>query len=235
MLCVCTFSQYHICRSPVVILYVSCRRNIKLKSVICRRVKHSMPTFTYSYADSLSLTWTVECMASFLTARELALLCSACSVLGNTRGEYVRAALKAQHGCEQYQYSCLATLNHLRMLECIPESCVINELESLEGSWMMRIPLRRGRYCLLVYGWTHRFHETLDLFLNTKRIIPERYGGWIYSEELQRQAYRCRVQHITIGSSGHHYLMCLVRITDVTNGIFNCARVRLTRICFVPD
>ena len=122
-----------------------------------------MAACTHSYAELLSLTWSVECMANFLNTWDLARLCSGCAVLDNARGEYARAASRVQHGYARYDHSCLAALNHLKMLECIPRACVVNEMESLESSWTMRISLRRGRYCLIVYSRTYKFHEQLEI------------------------------------------------------------------------
>ena len=194
----------------------------------------AMTTFAHPYGDVLSQPWCVEYVGCFLTARDLGQLCSACGVLGNTRGEYASAAAKSQHGYVRQEGSCLATLTHLKCLESIPRVCAIGDLDSMGNSWMMRIQLRRGRYYMLAYGWTYRFHTILDLFFNSTRLMPDTCCHWHCPGF--SNIYRCRFPDISVEVSGFQCLICLTRPcdADAEAEIIEHRRVRLARICFVP-
>ena len=206
---------------------------LSFPSQVQERAMDAMTTFAYSYGDILSQPWSVEHVGSFLTARDLARLCSACGILGNTRGEYVRVASKAQHGYVQQEGSCLATLTYLKCLEIIPRLFEINDLDSMENSWMLRIPLRRGRYYLLVYGWTYRFQDVLDFFFNSRRIMPDIHSDW---HDAGAYIYRCDFPDVTVEASGPQCLLCLKRpcAADAKAENIEHNRVRLGRICFAP-
>ena len=193
----------------------------------------AMTIFAHPYGDVLSQHWSVEYVGSFLTARDLVRLCSTCGVLGNIRGVYVRAALKAQHGYVQQPNSCLGTLTHLKYLESIPRVCTIDDLDLIANSCMTQVPLRRGHYILLVYSWTYRFHTILDLFLNSIRITSDTTCHWHYPFA---DIYSCRFPNIVIETSGLQCLICLTRPcdTDASAEIIEHRRVRLARICLIP-
>ena len=181
----------------------------------------AMTTFAHSYADALSQPWSVEYIGSFLTARDLAEFSSTCGVLSNSCGDYVRAILKAQHGHEQHEDLCIATMKYLKCLENIPRVCAISGLDSMSNSWILRVPLRRGHYYLFAYGCSYRFQNALDLFFNFKRIMPDTLG---------------RFPDIIVKASGFQCLICLPRPYDADAEAEHSERscVRLTRICFVP-
>ena len=119
-------------------------------------------------------------------------------------------------------------------MENIPDSCAIRGLEHLTNSWTMRISLRRGRYYLLVFGWAHRRHGTLDVFFNNIPITPPRGCNW-NSQRAQLCFYR--FLDIKVEVSGPQCLMGESRPSAAGGKNENIERrhVRLTRICFVPD
>jgi hypothetical protein len=71
-------------------------------------------------------------------------------------------------------------------------------------SWRLPVPLRRGKYRLVVSGWRNPHHGILDLTLNKKALSPSEGLDWY--AEASTSLYTFPAIHFDVEATGTHIL-----------------------------